>query len=48
MKLLTACGDLTSALCNLHPSGSLEVEKEFNYNSSVKSVMFCPGSSGMF
>jgi len=48
MKLITACGDYTSKLCNLNPSGALYEEREFFYNSSVKSVMFCPGSSGMY
>ncbi|XP_008188066.2 protein lethal(2)denticleless isoform X1 [Acyrthosiphon pisum] len=48
MKLITACGDQSSKLCNLSPSGVLDVEKEFIYNSSVKSVMFCPGSSDVF
>jgi len=48
MKLITACGDQSSKLCNLSPSGVLDVEREFIYNSSVKSVMFCPGSSGMY
>ncbi|XP_050439010.1 denticleless protein homolog B isoform X2 [Adelges cooleyi] len=48
MKLITACGDQTSKLCNLDPSGHLVTEKEFFYNSSVKSVMFCPGSTDVF
>lgn len=47
MKLVTGCGDQTSKLCTLRPSGELHEEKEFCYNSSVRSVMFCPGSSGM-
>jgi len=48
MKLITACGDQSSKLCSLSPSGTLDEETEFFYNSSVKSVMFCPGSSGMY
>lgn len=48
MKLVTACGDQTSKLCNLHPSGKLDGIREFVNNSSVKSVMFCPGSSGKY
>jgi len=47
MKLITACGDQSSKLCNLSPDGALDEEREFIHNSSVKSVMFCPGSSGM-
>lgn len=46
MKLVTACGDQTSKLCNLHPSGKLDIIREFVNNSTVKTVMFCPGSSG--
>ncbi|XP_050527322.1 denticleless protein homolog B isoform X2 [Daktulosphaira vitifoliae] len=48
MKLITACGDQTTKLCQLTPSGQLIQEREFNYNSSVKSVMFCPGSKNVF
>lgn len=48
MKLITACGDQSSKLCNLSPSGALVEEREFIHNSSVKGVMFCPGSSGMY
>lgn len=48
MKLITACGDQSSKLCNLSPSGVLDDEREFIHNSSVKSVMFCPGSSDVF
>lgn len=47
MKLVTACGDQSSKLCSLHPSGTLDQERQFMYNSSVRSVMFCPGSSGI-
>jgi len=47
MKLITACGDQSSKLCNLSPDGTLDEEREFIHNSSVKSVMFCHGSSGM-
>ncbi|KAL4135193.1 hypothetical protein QTP88_006833 [Uroleucon formosanum] len=48
MKLITACGDQSSKLCNLSPSGALVEEREFIHNSSVKGVMFCPGSSDVF
>ncbi|CAI6372891.1 unnamed protein product [Macrosiphum euphorbiae] len=48
MKLITACRDGISKLCNLSPSGVLDEERVFIHNSSVKSVMFCPGSSDVF
>ncbi|XP_026818722.1 denticleless protein homolog B [Rhopalosiphum maidis] len=48
MKLITACGDQSTKLCNLNPSGRLDEEREFMYSSSVKCVMFCPGSSDVF
>lgn len=48
MKLITASDDLTSKLCSLDQSGQLVVENEFNFNSKVQSVMFCPGSSGIY
>ncbi|XP_025200533.1 denticleless protein homolog B [Melanaphis sacchari] len=48
MKLITACGDQSTKLFNLSPSGVLDEEREFIYHSSVKSVMFCPGSSDVF
>lgn len=48
MKLVTGCGDQTSKLCTLRPSGELHEEKEFFYSASVRSVMFCPGSSDVF
>ncbi|CAI6353483.1 unnamed protein product [Macrosiphum euphorbiae] len=48
MKLITACRDGISKLCNLSPSGVLAEERVFIHNSSVKSVMFCPGSSDVF
>jgi len=47
MKLVTACGDQTSKLCTFSSSGTLVKEREYIYGSSVKSVMFCPESSGM-
>lgn len=47
MKLVTACGDQSSKLCSLRPSGTLDQERQFMCNSSVRSVMFCPGSSGI-
>lgn len=46
MKLVTACGDHSSKLCNVHPSGKIDVIKEFISDSSVRSVMFAPGSHG--
>lgn len=48
MKLVTGSGDQTSKIIHVLPSGKMEIEREFNYNSSVKSVMFCPGSSGIY
>lgn len=48
MKLVTASGDHTSKLIDVLPSGEMVVDRQFNHNSSVKSVMFCPGSSGMY
>jgi len=48
MKIVTACGDQTSKLLSLNPAGNLKEEREFSYNSSVKTVMFCPGSSGIY
>ncbi|XP_027844129.2 denticleless protein homolog B isoform X1 [Aphis gossypii] len=48
MKLVTGCGDQTSKLCTLRPSGELHEEQEFFYSASVRSVMFCPGSSDIF
>jgi len=48
MKLVTGCGDQTSKLCTLRPSGELHEEQEFFYSASVRSVMFCPGSSGIY
>lgn len=47
MKLVTACRDGTSKLCSLLPWGTLQQERVYNCNSSVTSVMFYPGSSGM-
>jgi len=46
MKLVTACGDKTSKLCDLQTSGALDEVQDFNNDSPVKSVMFRPGSSG--
>lgn len=48
MKLVTACGDQTSKLCSVLPSGTITELKEFVHCSSVKSAMFCPGSSGWY
>uniref|UniRef100_A0A2S2QAU7 Protein lethal enticleless n=1 Tax=Sipha flava TaxID=143950 RepID=A0A2S2QAU7_9HEMI len=48
MKIVTACGDQTSKLFSVTPSGNLVEIKVFPHNSSVKSVMFCPGSSNVF
>lgn len=48
MKLVTACGDQTSKLFSVTPSGALVEIKMFSHNSSVKTVMFCPGSSGTY
>lgn len=48
MKLVTASGDHTSKLIDVLPSGKLKVNRQFDHYSSVKSVMFCPGSSGKF
>jgi WD40 repeat protein len=48
MKIVTACGDQTSKLFSVTPSGNLVEIKVFPHNSSVKSVMFCPGSSSMY
>lgn len=48
MKLVTASADLTSKLCSLNPSGILKEEREFTYDSTIQSVMFSPGSSGIY
>ncbi|VVC34555.1 Hypothetical protein CINCED_3A012480 [Cinara cedri] len=48
MKLVTASADQTSKIIQVLPSGKMELLVTFNYNSSVKSVMFCPGSSDVF
>lgn len=48
MKIVTACSNKTSKLLSVTPSGTLLPIKVFEYDSPVTSVMFCPGSSGMY